>query len=152
VKIWRVLILAALLLIPLAQLVSTYPRVSLRDYTAGGDWVDGVFERFAGQGERAVLLAPWEANTPLWVAQYTEGRTLNEADVKPVYVTTASQNPWLDNVFAHLDEGPVYLADYRRPVVEGRLFRLRPEGLLWRVAPPGDTCRRSRSHVEREGR
>ena len=132
-------ILAALLLIPLAQLVSTYPRVSLRGYTAGGDWVNTVFDRFAGKGEHAVLLAPWEASTPLWVAQYTEGRTLNEADVKPVYVTTASQNPWLDNVFAHLDEGPVYLADYRRPVVEGRLFRLRPEGRLWRVAPPGDT-------------
>jgi hypothetical protein len=138
-KSWQVVILAALLLIPLAQLASTYPRVSLRGYTAGGDWVNAVFERFAGRGEHAVLLAPWEASTPLWVAQYTEGRQLNEADVKPVYVTTASQNPWLDNVFAHLDEGPVYLADYRRPVVEGGLFRLRPEGQLWRVAPPGDT-------------
>ncbi|HTP11852.1 MAG TPA: hypothetical protein VMP08_26540, partial [Anaerolineae bacterium] len=50
-------------------------------------------------------------------------------------------NPWLANVFAHLNEGPVYLADYRRPVVEGRQFRLRPEGTwpLWRVVPPGDT-------------
>ena len=133
------MILAALLLLPIAQLISTYPRVSLRDYTAGGDWVNTVFDHFAGKGEHAVLLAPWEANTPLWVAKYTEGRALDPKDVTPVYVTTASQNPWLDNVFAHLNEAPVYLADYRRPVVEGRLFRLRPEEALWRVVPPGDT-------------
>ncbi len=141
VKLWQSLILAALLLLPFGQLISTYPRVSLRDYTAGGDWVNTVFDRFAGKGEHAVLLAPWEANTPLWVAKYTEGRLLDPKDVTPVYVTTASQNPWLDNVFAHLNEGPVYLADYRRPVVEGGLFRLRPEGTwpLWRVVPPGDT-------------
>jgi hypothetical protein len=139
VKISQVALLAALLLLPIGQLISTYPRVSLRNYTAGGDWVNTVFDRFAGKGEHAVLLVPWEANTPLWVAQYTEGRTLDPKDVTPVYVTTATQNPWLDNVFAHLNEGPVYLADYRRPVVEGRLFRLRPEGSLWRVVPPGDT-------------
>ena len=140
-KTSQVLILSALLLIPIIQLVSTAPRVSLREYTAGGDWVDAVFERFAGTGEHAILLAPWEANTPLWAAQYTEGRTLDPQDVKPIYVTTASANPWLDNVFAHLNDGPVYLADYRRAVVEGRLFRLRPEGAwpLWHVMPPGDT-------------
>jgi hypothetical protein len=53
VKPWQVLILAVLLLIPMAQLASTYPRVSLRDYTAGGDWVNTVFDRFAGKGEHA---------------------------------------------------------------------------------------------------
>jgi hypothetical protein len=141
VKSWQVVILSALLILPIGQLASTYSRVALNDYTAGGDWVKTVFDRFAGKGEHAVLLAPWEAMTPLWVAEYTQGRKLKEADVTPIYVTTASQNPWLDNVFAHLNDGPVYLADYRRPVVEGRLFRLRPEGAwpLWRVVPPGDT-------------
>jgi hypothetical protein len=141
VKSWQVFILSALLLFPIGQLLETYPRVALNDYTAGGDWVKTVFDRFAGKGEHAVLLAPWEAMTPLWVAEYTQGRVLSETDVIPIYVTTASQNPWLDNVFAHLNEGPVYLSDYRRPVVEGRLFRLRPEGPwpLWRVVPPGDT-------------
>ncbi len=144
-KTLRVLILAALLFLPIGQLISTYPRVSLADYTAGGDWVKTVFDRFAGKGEHAILLAPWEAMTPLWVAEYTQGRVLSETDVIAVYVTTDSPdpslNPWLANVFAHLNEGPVYLADYRRPVVEGRLFRLRPEGTwpLWRVVPPGDT-------------
>ncbi len=131
----------ALLLLPIGKLTDTSARVSLRAYTVGGDWVNTVFDRFAGKNEHAVLLAPWEAMTPLWVAQYTEGRTLAAQDVTPVYVTTASANPWLDNVFTHWNEGPVYLSDYRRPVVEGRLFRLRPEGKwpLWRVALPGDT-------------
>jgi hypothetical protein len=127
-------------LIPINTFVSNSPRVSLSDYTVGRDWVNTVFDRFAGKGEHAILLNPWEAMTPLWVAQYTEGRTLDPKDVTPVYVTTATANPWLDNVFANLDKGPVYLADYRRPVVEGKLFRLRPEGLwpLWHVVPPGD--------------
>lgn len=142
-EVLRGVLLAVLLLFPIGKLVETFPRISLRAYTAGGDWVNTVFDRFAGKGEHAVLLAPWEAMTPLWVAQYTEGRMLNTADVKPIYVTTDSPdpslNPWLANVFAHLNEGPVYLADYRRPVVEGRLFRLRPEGPMWRVVPPGET-------------
>ena len=145
VKTWQVLILSALLLVPIEQMLETSPRVSLSNYTVGKDWVNVVFDRFAGKGEHAVLLAPWEAMTPLWVAEFTEGRKLDLADVKPVYVTTDSPdpslNPWLANVFAHLKEGPVYLADYRRAVVEGKLFRLRPEGNwpLWRVVPPGET-------------
>ncbi|MBI5566414.1 MAG: DUF2723 domain-containing protein, partial [Chloroflexi bacterium] len=136
-----VLIGLALLILLVAKFIETAPRVSLANYTVGADWVDVLFDRFAGKGEHAVVLSPWETMTPLWVAEFTEGRTLNPADVNPIYVTTASANPWLDNVFAHLNDGPVYLADYRRAVVEGRLFRLRPEGdwPLWRVVPPGDT-------------
>jgi hypothetical protein len=140
-RTWQTLVAMAVLVLPAAKFIDTAPRVSLSNYTVGADWVNTVFDRFAGKGEHAVLLAPWEAMTPLWVAKYTEGRKLDEADVNPIYVTTASANPWLDNVFAHLNDGPVYLADYRRAVVEGRLFRLRPEGdwPLWRVVPPGDT-------------
>src|SRR5512135_177941 len=131
----------ALLRIPVNTFVANSPRVSLSHYTLGSDWVDTVFDRFAGKGDHAILLAPWEAMTPLWVAQYTAGRTLTATDVTPVYVTTATANPWLDNVFRYFDKGPVYLADYRQPVVEGKLFRLRPEGTwpLWRVVAPGDT-------------
>ncbi len=140
-KAGQVLIALALLLLPISKFIETSPRVSLQRYTAGNDWVNAVFDRFAGKGEHAVLLAPWEAMTPLWVAEYTEGRKLDPKDVTPVYVTTASENPWLDNVFAHLNNGPVYLADYRPKVVEDKLFRLWPEGAwpLWRVVPPGDT-------------
>jgi hypothetical protein len=85
-------------------------------------------------------LAEWEALTPLWVAQYTQGRTLDPADVKLVYIAATSSNPWLEGVFAHWNEGPVYLADFRRGVWEGGAFRLRPEGRwpLWRVVAPGD--------------
>ncbi len=136
-----VLIGLALLILPIAKFIDTAPRVSLVNYTVGADWVDTLFDRFAGKGEHAVVLSPWEAMTPIWVAELTEGRKLDPADVTPVYVTTASANPWLDNVFAHLNDGPVYLADYRRAVVEGKLFRLRPEGdwPLWRVVPPGES-------------
>jgi hypothetical protein len=138
----------ALLLIPINTLVTNSPRVSLSNYTVGRDWVNTVFDRFEGKGAHAILLNPWEAMTPLWVAQYTEGRTLDPQDVTPVYVTTATTNPWLDNVFANLDKGPVYLADYRRPVIEGKLFRLRPEGSwpLWRVVPPGDVSMPQMDH------
>ncbi|HZY44168.1 MAG TPA: DUF2723 domain-containing protein [Anaerolineae bacterium] len=131
----------ALLLIPINTFATNSPRVSLKNYTVGSEWVNAVFDRFAGKGEYSILLAPWEAMTPLWVAQYVESRTLDPKDVTPVYVTTATANPWLDSVFANFDKGPVYLADYRRPVVEGKLFRLRPEGTwpLWRVVAPGDT-------------
>ncbi|MBP7690141.1 MAG: DUF2723 domain-containing protein, partial [Thermoflexales bacterium] len=136
-----VLIGLALLILPIAKFIDTAPRVSLANYTVGADWVDTLLDRFAGKSEHAVVLSPWEAMTPIWVAELTEGRKLDQADVNPIYVTTASANPWLDNVFAHLNDGPVYLADYRRAVVEGRLFRLRPEGdwPLWRVVPPGET-------------
>ncbi|HEY4720505.1 MAG TPA: hypothetical protein VII92_01560, partial [Anaerolineae bacterium] len=138
-RLFPIPIAFALLLLPINTLINVSSRVSLQRYTFASDWVNTVFDRFAGKGEHATLLAAWEAMTPLWVAQYTEGRTLDATDVTTVYVTTAK--PWLQNVFEHLDAGPVYLADYRREVVEGKLFRLRPEGSwpLWRVVPPGDT-------------
>ena len=143
-KTAQILMGLALLALPVTQFIDTAPRVSLSNYTVGADWVKTLFDRFAGRGEQAVALSPWEAMTPLWVAELTEDRRLDPADVTPIYVTTASANPWLDNVFAHWNDGPIYLADYRRAVVEGRLFRLRPEGAsneawpLWRVVPPGD--------------
>ena len=139
---WIVLIGAALFLsVPLLTIAHNLPRVSLRDYRAGDDWVEAVFEQFAGKRQHAVLLARWEALTPLWVAQYTQGRSLDPADVKLVYIAATSTNPWLDGVFAHWNEGPVYLADFRRGVWEGGAFRLRPEGRwpFWRVVVPGDT-------------
>ncbi len=126
--------------IPLTSIVHNAPRVSLHDYDAGDDWVNAVFEQFAGKRQHAVLLAPWEALTPLWVAQYTQDRALDPDDVKLVYIAATSTNPWLEGVFAHWNEGPVYLADFRRGVWEGGAFRLRPEGRwpLWRVVAPGD--------------
>ncbi len=131
----------ALIGLPMATALPRAPRVSLRAYTAGADWARRVTDRFEGAGEGAYLLAPWEALTPLWVEQYTNNHPLDPRDVALVYVAATSTTPFLDGVFAHFDLGPVYLADYRREVVEGGLFRLRPDGgspPLWRVAAPGD--------------
>lgn len=138
---WIVVAAAASFLVaPISTAVHNCSRVSLSDYRAGDDWVDAVFEQFVGKRQHAVLLAPWEALTPLWVAQYTQGRRLDPDDVKLVYIAATSTNPWLEGVFAHWNEGPVYLADFRRGVWEGGGFRLRPEGRwpLWRVVGPGD--------------
>lgn len=132
---------AALIGLPVTTALERAPRVSLQDYSAGKEWVQTVYERFDGKGEGAYLLAPWESLTPLWIEQYVNGRELHPRDVTLVYVAADSANPWLDNVFSHFDLGPVYLADYRREVIEGELFRLRAEGgspPLWRVVAPGD--------------
>ena len=142
IRKWVPVAVAALsLVVPISTAVHNSPRISLRNDHTGDEWVNAVFDQFAGKQQHAVLLAEWEALTPLWVAQYTRGRTLDPADVKLAYIAATSPNPWLDGVFAHWSEGPVYLADFRREVWEGGAFRLRPEGRwpLWRVVAPGDT-------------
>jgi len=139
---WVFMAVAVLsLAVPISTAVHNLPRISLRDDHTGDEWANAVFDQFSGKQQHAVLLAEWEALTPLWVAQHTQGRTLDPTDVKIVYIAATSPNPWLDGVFAHWNEGPVYLADFRRDVWEGGLFRLRPEGHwpLWRVVAPGDT-------------
>lgn len=131
-----VLLAAALFLLgPGLQLARNAPRVSLRDYTEAADYVDAVFQRFDDTGEGATLLNDWEHMTPLWYAQFVEGRWPDEADVTPILVSTA--RPWLESVFATLPGGPVYLSNYRREIVDGG-FRLRPDGLFYQVVEPGD--------------
>lgn len=107
--------------------------ISLRDFADAEEWVASVYRRFDGQGEGAVLLSAWEYLTPLWVHTYTEGERLDETDVKLIYVSTAT--PWAESVWAHIEEGPVYLPDYRPPVRDAG-FRLVPEGRFYRVVPP----------------
>lgn len=134
---WMILLVAGLFFIgPGWQLVSNYPRISLRDYAAAASYVDNVFSRFADSGEQAVLLNDWEHMTPLWYAQHVDGRWPDPADVTPVLVSTAQ--PWLESVFAYLPGGPVYLSNYRREIVAAG-FRLRPDGPVYRVVEPGDT-------------
>jgi len=141
-KHWWAMALVCVLLfaVPISTAAHNLPRVNLRDYRVGDEWVKAVFEQFAGKRQGAVLLCEWEALTPLWVAQYTQGRVLDPADVRLVYVAATSANPWLEAVFAHWNEGPVYLSEFRRGVWEGGAFRLRPEGRwpLWRVVAAGD--------------
>ena len=53
-----------------------------------------------------------------------------------VYVAPTSERPWVDNVWAHIEEGPVYVTGYRREIVDEG-FRLRAAGRwLYRVIPP----------------
>jgi hypothetical protein len=129
-----VLLAVALLPWPLVRTVQNLSRgISLRDFTAAEAWVDAVQRRFGGQGEGAALLSPWEYLTPLWVHVYTQGESLSEADVKLDYVSTAT--PWAEAVWSRLEEGPVYLPDFRPPVRHAG-FRLIPEGTFYRVEPP----------------
>jgi len=82
-----------------------------------------------------VLLSDWEHLTPLWVHAYTQGEGLSETDLELVYVSTAT--PWAESVWAHIEEGPVYLPDYRPPVRDAG-FRLVPEGAFYRVVAPSE--------------
>jgi hypothetical protein len=131
------LLAAALFLLgPGLQLARNAPRVSLLHYTEAADYVTAVFERFTGAGEGATLLNDWEHMTPLWYAQFVEGRRPAETDARPALVSTAQ--PWLESVFATLPGGPVYLSNYRREIVDAG-FRLRPDGPFYQVVEPGDT-------------
>lgn len=127
---------ALFLLGPGLQLARNAPLVSLSDYTEAADYVAAVFDRFTGSAEEATLLNDWEHMTPLWYAQFVENRRPDEADVRPVLVSTA--RPWLETVFDTLPGGPVYLSGYRREIVDAG-FRLRPDGPFYRVVEPGET-------------
>ncbi|MGD2176948.1 MAG: DUF2723 domain-containing protein [Anaerolineae bacterium] len=138
------LLLALLLLTwPTMRAVQNLSRgISLRGFTAAEVWVDAVYNRFGGQGGRAVLLSAWEYLTPLWVHGYTQGRELDGQDVELVYVSTAI--PWADAVRAHIGDGPIYVPGYR-PVVRDAGFRLVADGAFYRVeAPPVKNARPTR--------
>ncbi len=128
-------ILALLLLAwPLIQMGVNLSRgISLRDFTASEEFVAAISERFRGRGEGAVLLSDWEHLTPLWVHAFTQDRALAEEDLKLVYVST--RRPWVESVWAHIEEGPIYLPDYR-PAVRNEGFRLVREGAFYRVVAP----------------
>jgi len=134
-EVW--LLAAALFLLgPILQIARNLPRIGLGDYTAAQDYVDAVFERFEGQREGAVLLNDWEHTTPLYYAQFVDGRSPAPADVQPILVSTGSANPWLDNVIRYLPGGPVYLSNYRREIVDFG-FRLRPARPFYQVIDIG---------------
>jgi hypothetical protein len=116
-------------------LAQNLPRISLRGYEAGNDYVEAVKGRFAASGEEATLLNDWEHMTPLWYSQFVDGWWPAPEDVVPSLVSP--DRPWLERVFEHLPGGPVYLSDYRREVVDAG-FRLRPDGVFYQVVEPGD--------------
>lgn len=123
----------ACMLLPIYQAGVNLARgVSLRDFTEADDFVSAVYERFGGRGEGAVLLSAWEYLTPLWARAYID-EPLPETDLNLVYVSTAI--PWADAVWSHIEEGDIFLPDYR-PAVRDLGFRLIPEGRLYQVVAP----------------
>jgi hypothetical protein len=131
---WRTWVMVAgLFALPAGMLIHTFPRISLREWDAADAFVDGLFERFAGSGEAAVIASDWEHLTPYFYHEYVDGETLDAADARPLYVTTSFS--WTDAVFGNLAASPVYLTNYRREIRDLG-FRLRPEGDLWRVLEP----------------
>jgi len=121
-----------LFIAPFYQAAQNLSRgISLRDFTAAEEWVAAVYERFDGCGEGAVLLSDGEHLTPLRVHTWVQGEELSEDDVRLVYVSKS----WPEEVWEHVEEGPIYLPDYR-PAVRDAGFRLVPEGDFYRVAAP----------------
>jgi hypothetical protein len=88
-------------------------RVDLSDYRFADDFVQATFDHF--QDESAVLLCDWDHITPLWYYECVEWQKPN---VEAKFVPAGTANPWLEAVEAHLGQGPVYLAGYRRSVAE----------------------------------
>lgn len=127
------LLSAALFLFgPVLQIARNLPRISLRHYSEGSDYVNAVFDHFAGSGANVTLLNDWERMTPLWYEQYVNGRTPNPADVRLEFIS-AGDNPWLQGIFNFLGGGPVYLSNFRPDAIAGTDFRLRPEGVFYQV-------------------
>ena len=59
---------------------------------------------------------------------------MSGSDVDLIYVSTA--NPWPESVWTHIEDGAIYLPDYR-PSIRDAGFRLVPEGDFYQVlAPP----------------
>lgn len=132
--------LAALLLVwPGLKLIGQYDDISLRDETRADDYVDALVAHFGDRGEHAVLLSDWEHMTPLWYRQYLEGLKIDPSDVTPVYVVGSSPTLWVDRIWEYIDQGPIYLIEYRRDVIDTG-FRLRAEGSFYRVVPPPATA------------
>ncbi|GIK58233.1 MAG: DUF2723 domain-containing protein [Chloroflexi bacterium] len=123
---------------PVVQFARNAPIASLRHYDEAQRYVNAVFDQFVGQGEGAVLLNDWEHMTPLWYAQWVDGRWPNPADVRPEFISTGGANPWLDAIFRFLPGGPVYLSNFRPNATAGTEFRLRPSGPFYQVLEPGD--------------
>jgi hypothetical protein len=125
----------SLLVLPIHEGTLNLARsISLRDFVAAEEYVATVRDRFAGRGEGAVLLSDWEHLTPLWTHMYTQGEALDEGDVRElVYINPA--NPWVDSVWQHIEDGPIYIVDYR-PSVRDAGFRLVPDGPFCRVVAP----------------
>ena len=122
-----------LLFVPVSTLITRYPRISMRDWDDADVFFAHLLTRFEGQAENAALVSDWEHLTPYFYHTYVADVRVDEADLRPVYVTGSL--PWSEAVFGNLPRGPVYLSNYRRDIRDLG-FRLRPVGDLWQVVEP----------------
>jgi hypothetical protein len=125
---------ALLFVFPVTTALHNQPRVDLSDYRQADAFVDAVFEQFGGQRRGARLLCAWEQMTPLHYYRLIEGRVLDPADVEIISVSAGTEAPWAKAVWANLETGPLFTADYRGEIVRAG-FRLEPEGRFYRVLP-----------------
>ncbi len=133
---WSTLWLGGLLLPfflvgPAIQLLQNVSVISLRRYDKAQLYVEAVFDTFDG-AENVTLLNDWENMTPLWYAEYVDGRVPDGVQLE--FVSAAK--PWVEFVFDFLPGGDVYLSNYRRDVVDAG-FRLRPFPPFYQVVEPG---------------
>jgi hypothetical protein len=120
-----------LVLLPVWSLVTNWTRMDLSDFWDADVWLDQVEQRFVGQGRRAALLTEWERMTTVFYYRAVEGRTWDEEDLTFVYIPAGSERPFLRAVQEHIEQGPVYLTNYRPNVTVQ--YRLMPSGDLWRA-------------------
>ena len=134
-RIAQLAVAATLIAIPVVRGIGLADRISLRHMTTAQDWIDEVYDTFEGKHQGAILLAHWEHLTPLWYEAEVEGRRFDPQDLTLVFVATTSEHPWVDNTWANIDKGPIYVSDYEKELIDAG-FRLRPVGLhLYRVLP-----------------
>ncbi len=125
----------SLFILPIYQGALNLDRgISLADFDAAEQYVAAVHRRFSGRGEGAVLLSDWEHLTPLWTHIYTQEEPLDEQDVTELVYVNPS-NPWVDSVWQHIEDGPIYAVGYR-PSLRDTGFRLIPNGPFYRVVAP----------------
>jgi len=122
----------ALFALPVGTAIHNQPRVDLGDYRQADAFVDAVFEQFGGQGKGARLLCAWEQLTPLHYYRLVEGQSPDPQDVVIVAVSAGREAPWAEAVWANLEAGPLYAAEYRAEIVQAG-FRLEPEGHFYRL-------------------
>jgi hypothetical protein len=118
---------------PLWAVSTNWARMDLSGFRDADEWLQGIEDRFGGQGQRATILTEWERMTTVYYYSAVEKRTWDAKDVRFVHVSAGAQTPFLDAANENLPLGPVYLTTYR-PAVADR-YRLMPSGELWQVLP-----------------
>jgi hypothetical protein len=137
----------ALFSVPVRALLVNSARMDLSAFRDADQWLAAVEARFAGRGQRAVLLVEWERMTTVYYSQAVEGHGWDKQDLRFVPISAGTEAPFARAAAAYLAEGPVFLTSWRPQVAER--YRLAPvplgrewpagdsgwSGTLWQVLP-----------------